>query len=305
MKKLVLVCTVVLTLVACKKNESNEITSKASTSDSILPNVDASASIMDSIPKIKKDSSQVAITELKEKEKVLTEKKAKEIDSASKEVIVSEIKTTQKKIDSVKDKVASAIEKVEKVKPVAPKIIKETKVIYTAPPTPKEQIAKITKTGEVQIKVDDISTANQNTKEQVEKYNGTIKSEQIASNNDRDVTYLKVNVPADKAEFLISDLNNYVGKVEYKNVVTTGEEYTKNSNCSMEITLFTKSDATIATVPITFGGRMTDAIGSGWNVIQEIFLFLVPFWPVFLIGGGIFYYVKKKNKQQETEQNNA
>lgn len=304
MKKIILTIAAIVSLAACKKGELGETTNQTidnatEVADSLQMNVSQK---LDTTVAVIKDSAKSQIGTLVEEKKLLTEKVAKEIDSVSKELIVSEIKTTQKKIDSVKDKVASAI---EKVKPVTPKIIKETKVIYTAPPTPKEQIAKITKTGEVQIEVDDITTANQNTKEQVEKYNGAIKSEQIASSNDRDVTYLKVNVPADKAEFLISDLNNYVGKVEYKNVVTTGEKYTKNSNCSMEITLFTKSDAIIATAPLSFGGKMMNAIGSGWNVIQEIFLFLLPFWPVFLIGGGIFYYVKKKNKQQEAEQNNA
>ena len=310
MKKIILTFATVLSIVACKKQEGvseNENQDLSEISTNSIVSADSAFTTLENLPKLSTKETDSALTaikgiatqkieELKDEKKLLTEKVAKEIDSATRNSIISEIKITQNKIDSVKSKVATTIKK-EKI---APKIIKETKVIYRENPEPKVLVSapKITKTGELEIQVDDLQVAQEMAKEQIAKYDGKVTGEQISSYENKEYNYLKVTLPLEKSEYLIHDLDRNVGNIISRNIEITGEEYGKNSICNLEITLFNDSkDASIISTPTSFGGRTWGAIGSGWNVIEEIFLFILPFWPVFLIGGGIYYFVKKKKTQ--------
>ena len=309
MKKIILTCVTVLALVACEKKESSfENASDAlNTSDSTLTfNAAEFDSVQNSLKygheintTTAKDTAVVQIQELKEEKKLLTEKVAKELDSATRSSIISEIKITQQKIDSVKGKI-TATPKAKQA--VAPKIIRETKVIYRDAPKPKvvsAPIPKITKKGELEIQVDDLETARLVTKEQIRKYDGVVTSEQISSYQTREYDYLKLTVPLDKPDYLITDLEYNVGKITARNIEITGQEYGKNALCYLEVTLMNNSEtAAVVAGPKSFGGRTLGAVGSGWNVIQEIFLFMLPFWPMFLIGGGVYYFYKKKRTEE-------
>ena len=304
MKKIILTFVTVFSLVACKKTgytENTENTNSSMVADSASHSSDSLQTPMnkvkDSSTTIPKDTAVVKIEVLKEQKKLLTEKVAKELDSATRTSIISEIKITQQKIDSTKAKIVSARVK----KKVAPQIIRETKIIYQENQQPKivETAPKITKKGELEILVTDFEHAQLVTKEQISKYDGIVKSEQISSDENKQFDYLKVSVPQEKSEYLIKDLEQNVGKITSRNIEITGEEYTKNSVCHLEITLVNTSEkSAIGAASKSFGGRTLSAVGSGWNVIQEIFLFILPFWPLFLIGGGIYYFLKKKKMQE-------
>lgn len=308
MKKIILTFVTVLSIIACEKKEagfeetvfSNSTDSTSSANTAIYDGATNSAkndSILDAA--VTKDTTVVKIQELKEEKKLLTEKVAQEMDSATRTTIISEIKITQQKIDSVKGKIAATSKKRQIA---VPKIIRETKVIYRDAPTPKIIVAptpQITKKGELEIMVDDLDIAQAITKDQIKKYDGVVKSEQISSYQNREFDYLKISVPLDKSDYLIADLENNVGTITSRNIEITGQEIGKNTVCHLEITLFKDStEAAVAASPKSFGGRTLGAVGSGWNVIQEIFLLMLPFWPVFLIGGGVYYYYKKKRTEE-------
>ena len=312
MKNLILSIVTVLSLVACKKQEgvstSAESSSSITNGDSLSMNnsavFDSTQNSMkknsDSLSSLVKDTAVAKIQKLNNEKKLLTEKVAKEMDSSTRSAIISEIKITQKKIDSVRNNVA--LNRKKQIN--APKIVRETKIIYREKPSRKEVVVtpKITKKGTLEIEVADMETAQFATKEQVSKYNGTVKSEQISSDQNQQFDFLTISVPLDKSEYLIKDLENNVGKISARNIQITGEEYAKNSVCHLEITLIKNSkDALVAGAPKTFGGRTLGAVGSGWNVIQEIFLFMLPFWPLFLIGGGVYYYFKKKKTAEANQ----
>lgn len=309
MKNIILTFATVLSFIACEKKESDYGSEHLNSSEISTDSANTSNSVhVDSLQKpisyghetigpTLKDTIVVKIQDLKEQKQLLTEKVAKEMDSASKSEIISEIKITQKKIDSVQNRLISNIKKAK----VTPRNIRETKVIYRDAPKPKLVVntAKVTKKGEIEIQVDDLELAQAITKEQIKKYDGTIKSEEISSYQNRNFDYLKINVPFDKSEYLIKDLENNVGKIVSRNIEIIGDEYAKNAVCYLGITLTNHSQE--AVVPVTsksFGGRTIGAFGSGWNVIQEIFLFILPFWPVFLIGGGVYYFYMKKKTEE-------
>ncbi len=307
MKKIIVLLMATLSVVSCKKGEISDVslneivdsaTSVANSMHEDIPHELMSDTMMTKL----KDSAQSVLIELKKEKELLTEKVAKEIDLASKEVIVSQIETAQNKIDSVKQEVITVSEKMK----ATPKIIKETKVIYRDAPAKvvKTPAVKVSKSGEVQMRVNDMDVARQTVRDQIRKYGGVVKSEQITSDAHNDASYLKVSFPAEKTEYFINDLERYVGSLEYRDISMTGDEYDANSVCNLEIALFQEGEKAVAVAtPETFGVRMGHAISSGWDVIQEIFLFVLPFWPVFLIGGGFYYYFKRKNVGKNVEEN--
>lgn len=301
MKKIVLAFAVVLSMTACTKSNSESSNSEM-VSDSLsgdtsvkFDSIQKSPNITDSTNVIKKDTLVINIQDLNDQKRLLTEKVAKTMDSATKAEILSEIKIAQKKIDSVKNRLVSNF----KTKKSTPKIIRETKVVYRDLPKPKIVTPKITKKGELEIHVQDLEIAQYDTKAQLAKYDGTVLSEQILTNSDDKYDYMQLRLPLDKSEYFIDDLERNVGKIVARNIEITGKEGSANAFCYLEVTLTDNSQKALAGAGSkSFGGRTLGAVGSGWNVIQEIFLFILPFWPLALIGGGIFYFLKKRKTQE-------
>uniref|UniRef100_A0AAU6WUW0 DUF4349 domain-containing protein n=1 Tax=Chryseobacterium endophyticum TaxID=1854762 RepID=A0AAU6WUW0_9FLAO len=185
----------------------------------------------------------------------------------------------------------------------APKVIRETKVVY------KEKLKKekdelivpknrLVKTGTLEINVNDAETAKEIVKEEVAKYNGFIRSENISvSSDDKTIAYLKVKVPLQKFDYLMSDLNYNLGEVKDKSINVTGQEVVENTICELEITLYGKEGSYNENKnPETFGEKSFAAVSSGWNVITSIFLFILPLWPLFLLGAIGYYFYKKRDK---------
>jgi hypothetical protein len=94
-----------------------------------------------------------------------------------------------------------------------------------------------------------------------------------------------------------------IGTIENKGTEITGQNYIENTMCDLEITLYgTAEGYTQSDQPKTFGDQSFAAISSGWSVITGIFLFILPFWPLFLIIGIGYYFYKKKNKHLSDNQ---
>ena len=143
----------------------------------------------------------------------------------------------------------------------------------------------------------------------IKKYDGILKSENLTSYNNEKAAFLKVKIPTDKFDYLIEDLSNNYGEITAKNIETSGYNSSKNNFCDVEITLTEYKNGAVNNneTSKTFGDKFFDAISSGWEVIVSIFLFILPFWPIFLVGGIIFYFYKKKNntiqKHNEEDKN--
>ena len=78
-------------------------------------------------------------------------------------------------------------QKIEKIK-IPQQVLHETKVIYRESPKPKKApifTKKITKSGTLEILVDDMESGRELAKEQIEKYDGSIKSEQVYENENK------------------------------------------------------------------------------------------------------------------------
>ncbi|WP_336959638.1 DUF4349 domain-containing protein [Chryseobacterium contaminans] len=229
------------------------------------------------------------------------ERTSKMVDSLSDKIAATKLESKIEKKDSTDKKSEKAVTHV-----TAPKVIKETKIIYKEKPQndsyelsmPKD---KMVKTGYLVVRADNAETVKEIIREEAIKNNGYVKSENQSyteSANPRDenqkVYSLNIKVPIQHFDGLMEALNSNIGDIETRDIQVTGKNYADNTICSIDVNITDKTEA--EKEPKTFGGKSLAAIESGWDVITSIFLFLLPLWPVFLIGGiGYYFYKKKKN----------
>jgi len=289
----------------CKKSDLQETNNTIANADSLIDNASESAAKFDSEANTIVDSLNLKAKDLiqtKEEIETAFDKSKEKIDSISENVAKFKKDIEEKKISSNIDSIKNQIKK------EIPKQVKTvTKVIYKDKPTKQESVAPVNqmvKNGSVELNVDDISYAKESVKDIIRKYDGTIKTENLVSNDEFQTFYLTSKVPLEKFDYLIEDLAQ-VGTVRNKNLEVVGNHYNENKLCNLEITLYdNKLKAKESDDNKNFGEKSADAISSGWKVIGNILLFLLPFWPVFLIGGfGYYLYKKKYGKENHNQPN--
>lgn len=306
MKKFILLVAVSSTFIMCKKGEiaQDKLHEAIHTADS------AAAVATETIDNASKTANQIMDS---------ASIKIKDFED-TKNDIHQKIEKTSKMVDSLSDKIAntkleskiekkdSAEKKSEKiaVKAPAPKVIKETKIIYKEKPKndsyelnmPKD---KLVKSGYLVIRAENSETVKEIIREEAHRNNGYIKSENLSyvesaspRGDDQKVYSLDIKVPIQYFDGLMDAINSNVGDIDTKDIQVSGRNYTDNTICTININISDK--AKTETEPKTFGGKSLAAIGSGWEVITSIFLFILPLWPLFLIAGIGYYFYKKKNK---------
>ena len=289
----------------CKKSELEHANNTIANADSLADNVSESVEKFDSTANTIVDSVNLKAKDLiKNKEEIekAFENSKNKIDSISENVEKFKKDIEDKKITSNLDSIKNSIKK------EIPKPKKETvtKIIYKEKPKQNEQPkpALIMKKGYIEINVDDIASGKYLVQEQIRKYDGIIKTENLISNDEFQTYYITAKVPLQKFDYLVEELAD-LGTVKNKNVEIIGSDYNQNKMCDIEITLYgNKMQPTDDDENKSFGDKSIDAVSSGWKVIGSILLFLLPFWPVFLIAGIGYYFYKKKNAKNQNPHDN-
>ncbi|AZA82856.1 hypothetical protein C1637_18090 [Chryseobacterium lactis] len=305
MKKFILLVAVSSTFIMCKKGGVSQ--SKA---EEALHTIDSTATIAtDAI-----DNAGATVDKALDSANI----KVKDFEN-TKNDIREKIQNTSKIVDSLTDKIASTkleskVEKKDSTKKAekiivnvpAPKVIKETKVVYKEKPKNdsyelNRSKDRMVKSGQISIKADNAETVKEIIKEEAIKNNGYIKSEDLSyiesadrRREDQKVYSIDIKVPIQNFDYLMNALSDNIGDIESKNIQVSGNNYTDNTICSISVSLTDKAD--IEKQPTTFGEKSFAAVSSGWEVITSIFLFILPLWPLFLIGGIGYYFYKKKSK---------
>lgn len=303
MKKYIVLVALSSTFIMCKKGETttSQVENTINSADSTIANVSEKVNSGHSSAEAIFDSANIKIKDFEKTKNGVNQS----IESASKSIDSLSDKIANIKLESKPEfKKDSSDKKSERivVNVPAPKIIKETKIVYKEKPkndnyelkAPKN---KMLKTGILELNVNNAETAKEIVKEQVKKYDGFIKNENISVNNgDKKIAYLKVKVPIQKFDYLMDDLSFNIGEIENKGIDVSGEDWVNNTLCDVEITLYGTDESSIAkNKSENFGTKSLAAVSSGWNVITYIFLFILPLWPLFLIAGIGYYFYKKKN----------
>lgn len=304
MKKFILLVTISGAFIACSQKggvskleeAANSIDSTAAVASDAIDNASKTASQALDSASIRIKDIEGAKNDIQDK----IENTSKMVDSLSEKIASTKLESKVEKKDSTAQKSEKIVVNVP-----APKVIKETKVIYKEKTkndnyelnVPKD---KMVKTGYLVIKADNAETVKEIIREEAIKNNGYVKSENqsyIESANQRDenqkVYSLNIKVPIQHFDGLIEALNSNIGDIETKDIQITGRNYVDNTICSIDVNITDKTE--IEKEPKTFGGKSLAAIESGWDVITSIFLFLLPLWPIFLIGGAGYYFYKKKS----------
>lgn len=306
MKKFILLVAVSGTFIMCKKAEA--------TQDNIneaIHSADSAATVAtETIDHVSKTADKVLDS---------ASIKIKDFEN-TKNDIQQKIEHTSKMVDSLSDKIAhtqleskiekkdSAEKKSEKVavKAPAPKVIKETRIIYKDKPKNDSYELnmsrdKMVKSGYLVIKAENAETVKEIIREEANRNSGYIKSENLSyvesaspHGEDQKVYSLDIKVPMQHFDGLMEAINSNVGDIDTKDIQVSGRNYADNAICTINVNI--SENAKTETEPKTFGGKSLAAIESGWDVITSIFLFILPLWPLFLIAGIGYYFYKKKNK---------
>lgn len=291
MKKTIVLAAIALSIVACNKSEMANQNSSETENTSVVAeeknnNADSAALSLNEDVKIDKEVAQ------KVHEKVMNETN-KSIDSLA--------KTSQIIPEVIDETPPEAEDKKVVINPVKPQVIRETKIIYKEKPSAKSiAVNPIQKYGNLSFSVEDNAAAISEVRYLVKKYDGKIKSENLTSNNENITNYIVAKIPLKEYDYLIEDLMGNLGTLNDKTLEITGDDYQPNKLCDVEITLYSKNNSLAKNEdePKTFGGKAVNAVTTGWEVIGNVLLFFLPFWPlILLITFGYFYFKKKKTKE--------
>ncbi|GEJ47469.1 DUF4349 domain-containing protein [Chryseobacterium sp. ON_d1] len=306
MKKFILLAAVASTSIMCKKADTTQdkineaIHSADSAATVATETIDNASKTADQIM----DSASIKIKDFENTKNDIQQK----IDNTSKMVDSLSDKIATTKLESKIEKKDSAERKSEKitVKTPAPKVIKETKIIYKEKPTNNSYELniskdKMVKSGYLSIKAENAETVKEIIRDEANKNNGYIKSENLSyvesaslHGEDQKVYSLDIRVPIQYFDGLMNAISNNAGDIDTKDIQVSGHSYTDNTICTINVSIIDK--ARVEKEPTTFGGKSLAAIESGWDVITAIFLFILPLWPIFLIAGIGYYFFKKRNK---------
>lgn len=342
MKKTVFgIFTASILLIACNKTDMQQATDTIKNADSLFQEAKESYNTLDSISKVVNDSNstigKVIVPEI-EKHKEIIEDAVKKgninIDSVQRQFDKIKAKTQQneeirKTIDSVssvikdsktenvkvKDIIESANKILNKVKenpqPSAPKVSPNDVKISTQ----KIEIIPIVKTARLNISVEDIASAKAMLQQELRNTSGDLVTENYSENEGIAKEYITAKVPLSNFNNLVNNLAN-LGAVQTKTTESRGKDYDANQMCDVEITLVDQSISSATSTPSedlnivngdekkdeTFGDKSEGAFMKGFSVLGSLFLALVPFWPIFLIGGIVWYFVAKRNKKKREEE---
>ena len=342
MKKTVFgIFTASILLIACNKTDMQQATDTIKNADSLFQEAKESYNTLDSISKVVNDSNstigKVIVPEI-EKHKEIIEDAVKKgninIDSVQRQFDKIKAKTQQneeirKTIDSVsavikdsktenvkvKDIIESANKILNKVKenpqPSAPKVSPNDVKISTQ----KIEIIPIVKTARLNISVEDIASAKAMLQQELRNTSGDLVTENYSENEGIAKEYITAKVPLYNFNNLVNNLAN-IGAVQTKTTESRGKDYDANQMCDVEITLVDQSISSTTSTPSedlniingdekkdeTFGDKSEGAFMKGFSVLGSLFLALVPFWPIFLIGGIVWYFVAKRNKKKREEE---
>ncbi|MBB4805015.1 hypothetical protein HNP38_000287 [Chryseobacterium defluvii] len=318
MKKFILLAVVSCTFIMCKKSDiaQSKLEEAVHAADSAVAVASNTVDEVSNTANKVLDSANIKIKEFENTKEDIREKietTSKSIDSLAEKISSTKLESKPEKKDSTDPKPEKIVVNVP-----APKVIKETKVVYKDLPKKDDyelSTAKnrMVKTGHISINAENAETVKEIIREEAEKNNAYITSEELSyvasepvkngsdAETSQKIYYMQIKVPIQNFDDLVNDLSSNLGDIESKNIDVSGSNYINNTICKLTVTLTDKSEA--EKEPKTFGEKSFAAISSGWGVITSIFLFLLPFWPLFLITGIGYYFYKKKNTQRPSNGN--
>ncbi|GAB1347786.1 DUF4349 domain-containing protein [Cloacibacterium normanense] len=330
--------TATLLLVACNKTDIQQTADSFKTADSLFNQAKESYQTLDSISKIVNDSNstvgKIILPEINKHKEIIEDAIKKgnvNIDSLNREFKKLNNKSQQaqdirKAIDSANNAIKSGDNAAVVIAETANEILKQTSKnnSQTQPEqevqnqnqvqsqaVPQRELYPIAKTTRLQVSVEDLATAKALLNQELSTYNADIITENYTENEGIAKQYLTVKIPLSNFNELVNKMSS-LGNVESKNTEVEGNDYVGSQMCDVELTLVDNTPETNNAEDLnilndeqkdqTFGDKSSNAFMKGFAVLGGLFLALIPFWPIFLIGGIVWYFVAKRNKKKREEE---
>ena len=339
MKKIFATFILFTALISCSKQEFSEATNSIKRADSLFTKANDGLKTIDSISKRINDSDGIARKVLipqieKQTKKIESTLKSGswKIDSINKDIaeITKNVKVgtdVAKTLDSANKALQNGESVISVLSSTADKILKRTQTQKaTAPSNAESQNQSnnqnnsvvvppiveqnpLVKTAVLEIQVDDITQAKSILKQKIRESNADLVSDNFSQKEGFEREYITVKVPLYNFDNLVSDLSNGLGELKSKSTESEGKDYISSQMCDIEITLVQKE--LIASNQIvnnennndsdSFGSKSSSAFMSGFKVLGDMMVAILPFWPIFLIAGLIFYFVRRNKKNKDVK----
>lgn len=339
MKKILVSFLIAGVIISCDKNSIQQTTDNIKHADSLFTKANKGIKTLDSISKTITDSDgitkKVIIPEIEKQKKSIdsTIKSGswridsinKQIEKITKNVVVGT--EVVKTLDSANQSLKNGESTIKVLTRTADKILKQTKKHNSAsensaaetPSKQPEQNNSVTvppiaekdplvKTAKLEILVEDLTQAKAVLKQKIRENNADLVSESFSQNEGIQRDYVTAKIPLQHFNNLVENLSTQLGDVKSKTTASEGKDYIASQMCDVEITLVQNENIAGTTLENNKkeegNNEFSSAFMKGFKILGDGMLFLLPFWPIFLIAGGIWYFVsrnRKKKTQAELE----
>lgn len=165
----------------------------------------------------------------------------------------------------------------------------------------------LVKTAKMTIAVNNVDETRSELATELYKYGGEIVTESMGEEQGIRKQRITAKVPYKYFDEAAQNIAQRMGTLRTKNIETEGKDYDPNQMCDLEIT-FTENDQYASNETITnpasgnnktYKDRSSDAFMKGFDGLKNVFLFLLPFWPLLLIGGIVYYFYKRNQRKRD------
>ena len=334
MKNLILTFLFGLALFSCDKNSIQQTTDSIKSADSLLTKTNRSLKTLDSLRKTIGDSDGIArkviIPEIARQRKTIDStirSGSYSIDSINKDLekITKNVRVgtdVVKVLDSANDAINKGENPLKVLTRTADKILKQTRTQNTTPPVtenktpspqenapvvaPLREKNPLTKSATLEIEVEDLSAAKAILKQKVRENNADVVSENFSRTEGIARERMTVKIPLQHFDQFVENISGQLGEVKMKSTASEGTDYVSGQMCDVEIALlqnekmaagqFSKEDEK----PESFSKKSSGAFMEGFEIVKKMVVAVLPFWPLFLLAGGIIYFIRRNRKRKET-----
>ncbi len=166
----------------------------------------------------------------------------------------------------------------------------------------------LVKTAELKISVDDLYSAKADLQNEIRSYGGEIVTENFGEQEGVRSQRITAKVPYRFFNEVTDNISKNIGTVDFKNIEIEGKDYDPNQMCDIEITFKEKTayaDGMVdngAAKKDNFGEKSSSAFMKGFQGLSNVLIAILPFWPIFLIGGLIWYFARRNKKRKEEKE---
>ena len=337
MKNIFAALMMLMVLGSCDKQEFQDTKDTINKADSLFTKANQGLKTLDSISKRINDTDGIAkkviIPQIEKQTKRIDSTLRSgswKIDSLNRDIaeISKHVKTgtdVARTLDSASQMLKNGENAISVLSKTADKILKRTQTQKATPPnSPQEEEATINnnntvvvpsvvksypvkKSAQFEIQVDDLSEAKAMLKQNIRENNADIVSQNFAQNEGFERENISIKVPLQNFNQMVNDLSRNIGEVKSKNTSSEGNDYVADQLCDIELTLVQNSNFANTNVvnkefdkdPDSFGSKSSSAFNSGFSILEDVALAILPFWPLFLLAGLILFFVRRSTKSKD------